>query len=168
MKIEYKTGDIFEGPEKHIAHGCNAQGVMRSGIAAQIVAKHPYAFECYRKLYESQGNRLELGQAIWVPSNGRMIINLITQEFYGRDPNRRYVSYEAVRKGIRNINANAHFAQRIESMAKVTGRVETVAFPLIGAGLANGSWNVISGIIEEEATNFQPVVYLYDGIMPTS
>jgi hypothetical protein len=38
--------------------------------------------------------------------------------------------------------------------------------PLIGAGLAQGKWSIISQIIEEEMTDVQPVVYLIDGIIP--
>ena len=34
---------------------------------------------------------------------------------------------------------------------------------MIGAGLANGDWSIISKIIEEEeATHFTPVVYILD------
>ncbi len=32
--------------------------------------------------------------------------------------------------------------------------------------LANGSAKMISGIIEGESTNFQPIAYLYDGERP--
>lgn len=35
MKIIYKQGDLLSCPERVILHGCNAQGVMGSGIAAQ-------------------------------------------------------------------------------------------------------------------------------------
>jgi hypothetical protein len=51
---------------------------------------------------------------------------------------------------------------------KIVGPVDEVAFLLIGAGLANGSWTLIYGIIEEESTNFQPIVYLYDGRIPAT
>lgn len=32
MKIDYRIGDMFKGGHKFIAHGCNAQGVMGSGV----------------------------------------------------------------------------------------------------------------------------------------
>lgn len=165
MKIEYKTGDLLAGPERFICHGCNAQGVMRSGIAALIRDIYPAAYNAYKSVYDSSG--LELGGTIWIETSAtapkyprRTVINAITQEFYGRDPKRVYVSYEAVEKVVRNINASALMP------SPAVGTVDRVGFPLIGAGLANGSWKIISEIIEKHSTDFQPVVYLFDGVMP--
>jgi hypothetical protein len=105
MKIVYKTGDLLEAPERTICHGCNAQGKMGAGIAVPIKKRYPMAFDAYRQLYEAQGNRLELGQAIWVSCpDGRTVINAIIQEFYGREPGVVYVSYPAIRSVIDQID----------------------------------------------------------------
>ena len=37
-----------------------------------------------------------------------------------------------------------------------------IAMPKIGAGLANGDWNVIEKIVEKECTEVQPVVYVME------
>lgn len=158
MKIRYVHGNLLEAAEPYILHGCNAQGVMGSGVAAQIRARNPEVYEEYRRVYEEQGNLLHLGQTIWVRASDYTFINGITQEFYGRDKNVVYVSYDAVRKVIENIDLMASTFQ--------AWKVEAVALPLIGAGLANGDWKIISEIIEEGSINFEPVVYLYDGKMP--
>ncbi|ESQ88967.1 hypothetical protein ABAC460_14395 [Asticcacaulis sp. AC460] len=50
MKIIYKTGDLLEAPERVICHGCNAQGVMGSGIAVPIRNRYPMVFKAYRDL----------------------------------------------------------------------------------------------------------------------
>ncbi len=34
--ITYKQGDLMKASETYIAHGCNAQGVMGSGVAKAI------------------------------------------------------------------------------------------------------------------------------------
>lgn len=153
MKIVYKTGDLLEAPERVICHGCNAQGKMGAGLAVPIKKKYPEAFKAYRDLYEMQGNRLETGQvAIAECPDGRTVINAVTQEFYGREPGIVYVDYGAVRRVM----------QQIDSWAGERGTltdVVSVAFPKIGAGLANGDWEVIESIIEDEARHFQPVVY---------
>jgi hypothetical protein len=44
--------------------------------------------------------------------------------------------------------------------------IPQIALPLLGAGLAQGKWSIISQIIEDEATDFQPIVYLMDGLIP--
>lgn len=147
MNIEYIKGDIFKAGERVIAHGCNAQGVMRSGIAAGIVDNYPQAFNSYRQTYIDQDEFLYLGQVIpSLQTDKTMILNCVTQEYYGREHGRRYVSYDAIVKCIEAINLYSF---------------ERVAFPKIGAGLANGKWEVIESIIETYS-KFTPVVYIFE------
>lgn len=150
MKIIYKDGDALAGPEDFVLHGCNAHGVMGSGIAAQVRVQFPKAYEAYRKAHEEVLKRgepcLELGLVIPRFDNGKVILNGVTQRDYGRDPKVVYVSYDAIRIVIERINAAA-----TEGME--------VAMPMIGAGLANGDWSVIERIIEAYSPRFQPVVY---------
>ena len=153
MKIIYKTGDMFKGPERALVHGCNAQGVMGSGVARIVIDHYTYAFNAYRAHYEKYG--LKVGEIIVAEDTHKIIINAISQEFFGRDPNTVYVSYDGVRSALKEINRYAFNAS-----------ISEIAFPLIGAGLANGKWSIISKIIEDESVDFQPVVYLIDGKIP--
>lgn len=144
-------------------------GVMGSGIALQVKTDFPEAYNGYRDRFkeciEKGEPHLPLGTSIWVKCNdGRTIINAITQKEFGRDKDRVYVDYDAVRAVMKQINAAAIAAKA----AFTDSPIEAVAFPTIGAGLANGSWKIIARIIEEESKDFQPVVYLFDGNMPTS
>lgn len=145
MKIEYRTGDLFNTEIERIVHGCNAQGVMGSGVAAIIRDRYTLAYDLYRKEYEYRD--LTLGNIIIVPSNGKVIINAITQEYYGIDGS-RYVSYDAFSEAM----------SRINNFCKVNG-FNDIAMPMIGAGLGGGDWNVIEAIIESELKYVQPVVY---------
>jgi O-acetyl-ADP-ribose deacetylase (regulator of RNase III) len=163
--IIYRHGNLLKGPEPFACHGCNAQGVMGSGIAKEVRAVYPAAWIAYKERYDAQG--LQVGDTIWVEADAMMdgyprktIINAVTQEFFGRDPDRVYVDYEGVRAALREINLHIRRARFITP--------PEVGFPLIGAGLANGSWKMISTIIMFEAKDFQPVVYLFDGRMPQS
>lgn len=156
MKIEYRTGDLLDAQERYILHGCNAQGVMGSGVAKAIRSRYPRAYEVYRETYLSEG--LQLGAAIWVNCGRHFVINGITQEFFGYD-GRRYLDYEALRKIMAAIDLQASVTQTSESAANVLGRIDAVAMPMIGAGLAGGAWEDISAIIEAESKHFQPVVY---------
>ena len=162
-KIIYKRGNLLMCDEPAIMHGCNAQGVMGSGVAKQLRDADEGIFTAYRRTYEDQGNKLDVGQSIWVFSKPlkRTVINAVTQEFYGRDPNRVYVSYDAIMKVMRGVSANVKVRTEIDSARRVLGEApDAVAMPLIGAGLANGSWPIISKIIEEAAEGWQPVVYI--------
>lgn len=151
MKITYKNGDLFYFSEKALAHGCNARGVMGSGVAKIVKEKYPEAYFAYRTAFETTG--LQLGTTLWVKIGEKFIINAITQQDYGRK-NKLYVSYDAIRKCIREINSVC-FETQIPDGENIT----SVAFPKIGAGLANGDWEIIEKIIEEESIDFIPVVY---------
>lgn len=167
MKIEYRKGDLLRADEPVIVHGCNAKGVMGSGVAKLLRDRWPEVFDAYYRVHVS--DRLRLGQTIWVDVGVKLVVNAITQAEYGRDPNRVYASYDAIRSAMAKIDATAAMTQQDESATLAMGLVvEAVAMPLIGAGLANGSWKAISKIIEEESKHFRPVVYLIDGVIPNT
>lgn len=148
MQIDYKYGDILNTEAKYICHCVNAQGAMRSGVAKAIRERYPKAFDVYKEVHETSG--LKLGQVIGADCGSHTILNLVGQKNYGYD-GKVYVDYIAIRKGLKSINRNV---------------TEDVAFPLIGCGLAGGDWKIVSSIIEEESTNFQPLVYILNDEVP--
>lgn len=85
----------------------------------------------------------------------KYIVHAFTQLYFGRDKDVVYVNYEAVRRCFKTLTEEI-----------CSPRVESIAMPKIGAGLANGDWNIISNIIKEESGSiWQPVVYeLKDGL----
>lgn len=146
MKIEYRKGNLFETDILHIAHGCNAQGVMGSGVARIVRDDYFEAYKFYAEQYDEHG--LKLGDVQFVPANGKVIVNAVTQNLYGKD-GKRFVNYEAVAECMRTIN----------NILVQSGETH-VAMPQIGAGLGGGDWRVIEAIIESELTDIQPVVYV--------
>jgi len=146
MKIEYREGNLFETDIEHIVHGCNAQGVMGSGVAKIVRDQYFDAYKFYVDQYDKHG--LKLGDVQFVESNGKTIVNAITQDNYGRT-GARFVGYDAVADCMRTIN----------NMLKLSGHTQ-VAMPQIGAGLGGGNWKIISRIIEDEMTDVAPVVYI--------
>lgn len=146
MKIEYLKGDLFQTDIKTIVHGCNAQGVMGSGVAKIVRDDFPKAYERYVKEYKLH-NHLNLGSIIAVPCDDKIIVNAITQEYFGRD-GERYVSYDAIDDVMKKLN----------TFNDVYGITE-IAMPQIGAGLGGGSWEVIEAIIEHRLDKVKPIVY---------
>lgn len=148
MKIEYRYGNLLETDVRYIAHCVNAQGKMNAGIARDIRYRFPEAYQAYTLAYRER--RLKLGYVIGATSGDKIVLNIVGQEYYGRD-GRRYLDYPALRKAIKAINRNIR---------------EPVAFPMIGCGLAGGDWKIVSDILETESTNFQPIVYSIDDEVP--
>ncbi len=135
-----KFGDILSVDEGIIVQGCNAQGVMGSGIARAIRSKYPEVYEEYVLAIQGAPNdkKVLLGSANVVKIQSKKnlhVVNGITQEYYGND-GRKYVSYAAI---------YSVFAQ-VYMMAKSKGL--PVHYPMIGAGLGGGDWAVISEIID--------------------
>lgn len=150
MKIIYKQGDLLKCSEDAIVHGCNAQGVMGSGVAKAIKERYPEAYKAYLATKKYDGMRL--GSVSYWREYGFYVFNAITQQFYGRNKHVTYVSYDAVAEVFNMLN-----------MFCKENDITAIAMPKIGAGLANGDWNIIEKIIEEECTDVQPVVYVFEG-----
>ncbi len=148
MKIEYRKGNLFETDILHIVHGCNAQGVMGSGVAKIVKEQYFEAYKFYAEQYDEAG--LKLGDVQFVPANGKVIVNAITQENFGRT-GAKFVDYNAVANCMKTINR----------VLKLSGETQ-VAMPQIGAGLGGGDWSVIASIIESELQDIQPVVYVLE------
>lgn len=144
--IEYKVGDICEAFKESeidvLIHGCNAQGVMGSGIARQIKAEFPLAFNVYKRIERNQG--LYLGDYSTAKIDDGYIINFITQDHYlPRDF--CHFNYKAFETGLKEID-------RIFAGVKI-------GMPKIGAGLAGGDWVKIEAIINEVFG--ERIVYVY-------
>jgi O-acetyl-ADP-ribose deacetylase (regulator of RNase III) len=140
-----RFGDLVNNVEEGIIiHGCNAQGVMGSGIALQIRNKYPDCYLGYKNtLVEFKKSGIDPMGLVIPYHNGRNLIicNGITQDGFGRADGKRYVNYEAVLKVF----------EQSAQMA-ITNNA-AIHYPQIGAGLGQGDWSVISDIIE---TVFQP------------
>lgn len=135
-----ETGDLLGVTEGILVHGCNAQGKMGSGVAKAIRARYPEAYRRYMEAY-ADPRGLVLGRVVWAKVQDDPLLavaNGITQEFYGNVPGVCHVSYAAIREVFRKVGDVAR------------SRGLAVHYPMIGAGLGGGDWDVIRPIIEEE------------------
>lgn len=129
--MRFKFGNILDAEEEFIAHGCNAQGVMGSGVAKALRDKWPKIYTPYRGQYEVAG--LSLGDVIPAPLKDKVIFNVITQKYYGSD-GFRYANYAAISKGL----------SRVLSYSK-----GNVAVPLIGGGLGGCNKQMIVELLKD-------------------
>ena len=150
--MKYIEGDLIQlamnGEFDAITHGCNCFCQMGKGIALTIKRKFP---EAYIADCETQkGNKNKLGTCTIAKSQNSKgdelrIINAYTQfDWRGRGLK---ANYDAIRSCMQWINTNFPNTR--------------LGLPKIGAGLANGDWNVIERILEEELTDLEPTVVIY-------
>ena len=159
--MSHRSGNLLSVQEGIIVHGCNAQGVMGSGVAAAVRETYPGAYEAYRELYQKAKNAgfkdIPLGRIAWfrVSEAPKLAIaNAITQQYYGRDPNVRYVDYGAIEESFGRIAKVA----REHNLA--------VHYPLIGAGLANGDWSILADIIDRQLEGVAHTLWTLPGMPP--
>lgn len=130
------AGDIIDlaksGEYDYIAHGCNCQCRMRSGLAKQIVEHFPKAEIADSKT--KKGDRAKLGKISLIRYPEVTIINAYTQFYYGNDS--RKLDYEALYSCLEKIN-------------KLMKNGDKILFPKIGCGLAGGNWKIVKMMLEE-------------------
>ena len=133
-------GDLLklasEGEFDVIIHGCNCQCQMGKGIALTIKNNYPEAYTADCKT--EKGSRKKLGDYSHAKVRGARseftIVNAYTQ-FHWRGAGVK-ADYDAIRKVMKKVKQN-YSGKRI-------------GYPLIGAGLAGGDWEVIENIINGE------------------
>ncbi len=134
VMINEITGDLVKQAEEFdvIVHGCNCFCTMKSGIAPQIKAKWPEAYEA--DLQTKSGDNSKLGTISCTTNTIPIVVNAYIQYQYGRS--KQHCNYQALRSCFKEI-------KRRYSGYKI-------GLPRIGAGLAGGDWNTIQQILKEE------------------
>lgn len=153
MNVKYRKGDLMSTDLPVIAHGCNAQGVMGSGVALLVKQYFPQAYSAYQDYYRAFG--LQVGTNIWAKCGTKELVNCITQEFYGRVPGMTYVDYIGFSQCMKQIELEG--TRRLEEGSP--DAFTSFAMPKIGAGLGGGDWDHIENIMTVVFENIQPVVY---------
>lgn len=139
---------MIHADEKYIMQGCNAQGKMGSGVAKAIRDRWPEVYKPYKEYChnnrKNQGFKI-LGTILPVYCEDKVILNAITQQYYGYN-GARWINYEAIYNVFDELN------YRLDPGT-------AIALPRIGASLGGGNWKIISTIIEEVLEEIHPVVY---------
>ncbi len=147
MALKIEVGDVFNEIAKDnnsvFVHGCNAQGVMGSAVAAVVKKLYPSAYKAYKVGQKESG--LNLGDTFCAVVGNVTIVNAITQEFYGRD-GKQYVSYDAV-------------IRALEDVVRIAGD-KPIHLPLIGGGLGGGDSRRLTAIFQAVFHNSDATLWL--------
>jgi O-acetyl-ADP-ribose deacetylase (regulator of RNase III) len=163
--ITYIKGDLLTTEAKILVHGCNAQGVMGNGVAKTIKRKYPKAYDDYYAFWQKWvANDADttnmLGRIVpSVQSDGKTIINAITQLQYGKS-GAKFVSYDAIDSCMAFLNYELKFKDWASGELKTSQTY--IAMPKLGAGLGGGEWSIIEAIIEYRLKDHTVLVYSLD------
>jgi len=160
MKIKTQIGNLMHVTAGHIVHGCNAQGVMGSGVALGVKQTWPNVYHDYKSIYDSEGLRLGVAYQV-VVSDEIVVWNAITQNLYGTG--KRLTSYDAVQTCFEQINW--HIKEGGINNKKFTQPAE-LHIPLIGAARGGGNWEIIREIIEQ-TVEYPVTLWLPDSTVTT-
>ena len=135
-----------------IVHGCNCQNNMGAGIAKQIAKIYPGAVHADDAAYRDKSFRMlgDISVGFETNVNGALfVVNAYTQDRYGRG--KRHADYDAIRSCFKEINKRFGMTMH-----------HKIGYPMIGAGLAGGDWNIIKQIIDEELEGSDHTLVVYD------
>lgn len=151
--IYTREGDLLRSNMDVIAHGCNCFNTMGSGIARQIREQFPKAY--IADLTTAPGDYGKMGTFTSAEQNGKIVYNLYTQYRYGRDPNVVYLEYDHLQ--------NALDAMKKDLQSRGIYDTVSLGLPMIGCGLANGDWSMVSDVIEHVFDDKDVYIYVYGG-----
>lgn len=145
MKIVH--GDLIQlakrGDFDVIVHGCNCFHSFGAGIARQIRHAFPAAYRA--DLATERGAYEKLGDISVAQCGNVTVVNAYTQFEFGGG--KRRANYSAIDDAFSNIK------QRFPG--------KRIGYPMIGAGLAGGDWDVIAPIIDRELDGEDHTLVMY-------
>jgi len=135
-RLTYRSGDVTKTNDKCvIAHICNDVGLWGRGFVNEITktfGEEPR--NKYREWYMKRIGFLKLGDVQFVEVNENVTIaNMIGQKGVRQIGGQKPIRYDAVK----------------EALCTVMKEHTDIRMPLIGTGLAGGSWDIMEPILIE-------------------
>jgi O-acetyl-ADP-ribose deacetylase (regulator of RNase III) len=162
--IQYINHNVIDTLEGVVAHGCNCQGVMGSGVAYAIRKKWHYAYQRYQEMCAAHREKhhpdmsallglsliVNVGDDHLSRINSLFVANMFTQNYYGND-GKVYASVDAIRDALRS------------TMIFCRGAELPLYMPRIGCGLGGLSWdNDVGPIVDQLQRETDVQVYVCD------
>ena len=150
MQPKIQEGNLIElakqGKYDLIIQGCNCYCNMGKGIALEIKNTWPQAYEA--DLLTTKKDKSKLGTCSYAQIGNLTIANAYTQYKYW-NKGKMCANYLAIESCMKEIKS------------KYGGKGLKIAYPLIGAGLAKGDWNIIYPLITNALYGEDQTLILY-------
>lgn len=151
-------GDLIslakEGKFDVIGHGCNCFCTMGSGIARSIREAFPEAYKADCRT--TKGDKRKLGKISFGYHGDLAIANMYTQYRWSK------IGPDGKRNGDGSVDYCAVMSCMKRLRAVYSDSDYRIGLPLIGCGLAQGDWNVVKQIIEEDLEGMDVTIVKYE------
>ena len=137
-----------DGEINFLVHGCNCFSTWGAGIAKQIKAQFPKAYEIDRDDYREPYEKIGSYSSTIIKETGLRIINLYTQFDYGT--NGRKFEYGAFRRAMDEIYADFYLENKI------------IGINRIGSGLAGADFGIVENILLDYTDRGNWILFEWD------
>lgn len=138
-----------------LCHQVNCMGVMGSGIAKSIKERFPEVYTAYLQSYKTGNLKLGDCQVIRLSEskhNAWYVVNLAGQYNYGREPGKRYTSYDGLYNAL----------EKLSKFCIMHSEVTSVAFPYkFGCDRGGANWKIVLTMIEEAFKGFNGTIEIH-------
>lgn len=150
--VKIIDGNVFDSQANIICHQCNCQGVMGSGVAAEVKKRYPHVFQKYRQDYLD--GKLELGYVCFATAKqDQVIANMCGQDLFGYNGS-MYTNYEKLQDCLNRVKEYAMFDYDVKPV---------IALPyMMSCCRGGGDWNVVYKMIEDTFKNFDVEIWRFD------
>lgn len=150
--VKIINGNIFDSKANIICHQCNCQGVMGSGVAAEVKKRYPHVFQAYQNDYNN--GWLKLGHVCFATAKqDQVIANMCGQDKFGYDGS-VYTNYEKLQTCLDKVKEYATFSYDVKPV---------IAFPYrMSCHRGGGDWNVVYKMIEDTFEDFDVEIWRFD------
>lgn len=153
MNLHSVRGNILDNEYQcqAICHGVNTQGVLGAGLARQIVSDPRYSGLQAAFAARCRGeHRLQPGEVFtWQAPDGLLILNLATQEYYGR---RGHATYAWVEQALTSLRQELHHRLSVTHLA----------MPRIASGLGGLDYLQVRPLILTALGTWPGDLFLYE------
>lgn len=151
--MKYIQGNLLDGDWDVAMHNCNVHKTMGAGVAYHLKNKWPEVYKADLDYDEEPEDKLGKSSVAILPDN-RLVFNLYGQVGIGNNghPLDRNCRYDHLYNAIYSVCENLC---RLESEF-------TIGVPMLGCGLAGGSWTVVEAILKDIETKFPVEFVVYD------
>ncbi len=156
MAIRYVSGDVLATSAQVLVIPVNCQGVAGRGVALQAKQQFPKWFETYRLVCQKGDMHLGKVTSMYVPTDKgyRYFLNFPTKGDW-----RRPSQLASLESGLAATVGKCR--RRFSDILIPPGPVQSIAFPKLGCGAGDLSWEDVRPLMESYLSQLSCEVLIY-------